>query len=265
MRLALLVSVIVSGVTLALLPACSHPVPGPLYQADVAVFARPGKGARMCADGADGDMPRCPAVPLAGWHWSAVTDGWVDAGVREARAHLIGRWDGQRFHVEEADRYMRPPVLLQRQGAPGCPRPAGGPADAAAPAPSADPAPYGPDLVDVWVSDRSTGWNGPPTLSLIVRPGGAAAAEQAARRSWAGPLCVTERNAPTWAQQQAAKRAIEAESRRWHLVRAVLNPPHSTVVATVLLATPAQHDEARRRWGDAVALSPTLQPVAARG
>jgi hypothetical protein len=215
----------------------------------------------MCAEGADGHMPGCPSVPLVGWHWSAAPDRWVAAGVREARAHLIGRWDGRRFHIEEADKYMRPPVLLQRQGAPGCRHPVGDPA--AAP-PSADPAPYGPGLVDVWVSDRSTGWEGPPTLSLIVRPGGADAATQAARRSWAGPLCITERNGPTWAEQQAAKRAIEAEAKRWHLVRAVLNPLHSTVVATVLLATPGQHDEARRRWGDAIALSPTLQPVAPR-
>lgn len=244
--------------------ATTAPAAAPAYEVTATVLESPDHGPQLCLGGvAESYPPQCGGPDVVGWDWAAVDGAESAAGTTWGTYRVVGTWDGDRLTLTE------PP------GPPDAP--VDGPATDFSPA-CDDPVAVDPgagsfegfdsaavaDLVALWVSDPAGDWDGPFTVSVVVRPGGAPAAEAAVRRVWAGALCVVERDQPTAAELAAVQEEVTGAAPGSPLGTVYVSysdERRGVVVAQVAVADDAARAWAAERWGDRVELVGLLRPV----
>jgi hypothetical protein len=233
------------------------------YEADISVLESPEHGPQLCDAMATSLPPLCGGPDVVGWDWDTVTDEESYAGTTWGTYHLTGTFDGRRFTLTAPPGRPRPGPTPRLDFSPACAHPDVVDPDQGIAAWMAVPG-GGPDLVTSWVSDPAGEWDGPFVASVVVRPGAAAAARERIRETYAGALCVVERDAPTADQLAGVQRELfdhEATERLGQVMSAGPYGRLGKVVATVWVADQAKLDYTRDRWGDLVQLSGLLQPV----
>jgi len=238
------------------------------YEASTTVLESPEHGPELCLGGVEESYPpQCGGPPVVGWSWEDVTAEESSAGTTWVDAHVVGTWDGESLTLTEPPGPWQPDDEPDGYDfSPACDEPVG---DAAADPFANEGVGHGPipDLVDEWVSDPAgPDWDGPYTLNLVVLPGAADAATEIVRRTWAGPLCVIERDAPTVAELARAQDEVfdlPGDDNPLGIVLGggVLGNSGFVSVAVAVLTEEAVA-YARDRWGDLVELRGVLQPVA---
>jgi hypothetical protein len=237
------------------------------YQAVTTVLANGRHGPELCLSGIlTSDPPQCGGTPIANWDWSAAPSKHERGGVTWTDAvRVVGTYDGTRFTLTQPPRAAAPGEGAgpEPDDAPGCahPQPATGPSLAL----GIDTSGHEADMVAEWPSDPAVSktWHGPPfTLTMVVRPGKTAVIQALVRGVYQGPLCMVERDAPSWADLDRAERELTARAKAFGLLGVGVVPRLGQVEARVVVATPALQDEVDRRWPGMVRLDPQLTPVA---
>ncbi|HEX9994832.1 MAG TPA: hypothetical protein VGB14_18035 [Acidimicrobiales bacterium] len=245
--------------------ATAPPEQPPRYEVTTTVLESADHGPQLCLGGiADSYPPQCGGPDLAGWSWDAVAGKESAAGTTWATVHVVGTFDGERFTLTEPPGPpgdAGPPTPLPDLS-PACDQPVG----TAAPAEAFAGVGGVPGEVAVWVSDPAGGeWDGPFTVSVVVRPGSGPAAEARVREMWAGPLCVVERDLPSAADLAAVQEEAHAGGGPGTPLGTVYaswtEPREGVVVLSVAVADDAAMAYAAERWGDLVRLEGILTPI----
>jgi hypothetical protein len=238
-----------------------------VYEADLTVLQSPDHGPELCYVVAESFPPQCGGPAVTGWDWAAVEGEERANGTTWGTFHIAGTWSSGALHLTEA-----PTAPAgddhgsgdERDFSPGCADPevvdATHGAEEWATA-GQDVAAQVPDLVTVWVSDPTGEWDGPFTATVVVRPGSASVAREAIRASYAGPLCVVERDAPSEAELTTVQTEVDAAAGELGLVGSSVDSERGVVVVDVWVADDETLALADERWGDLVELRSILQPA----
>lgn len=246
--------------------------PNQRYEVTATVLESEAHGPEICMGGvADSLPPQCGGVPLVGFDWDDVPGEEAASGTTWGEAHLVGTFDGERFTLTEpasAPRRGDRPDPTTSDYSPACDDP-----DVVDPAAdvedwyrASEALGEITDRVAMWVSDPQGPWDGPFTVSVVMRPGGREAARERIRQHWDGPLCVIERDAKTVAELAAVQRDLTDAGRDDPTIGIVyvssIDEVRSVVTAEIAVA-----DDVARRWivdryGEGVVeLRGILQPV----
>jgi hypothetical protein len=213
----------------------------------------------------DSDPPQCCDLPVVNWDWNAVDGEMTRAGTTWGTWHLTGTYARDGFTLTEppAPPGSDDPAQFGDAASdfsPACDRPDG----AGVPngedlwlQASLDARPVVPDEVAMWVTQD------PFVLNFVVRPGSGPAATAALRQSYAGPLCVVERDLPSEAELHALQGEV-SDPEAHDALRPLgiwSDGRRGVVVAQVWVLTPDVTGYAHDRWGDRVELRQVLQPV----
>jgi hypothetical protein len=214
-------------------PTVPAPDPAQLYEADATVLEQgEGMGFRthgpeLCLGGvADSLPPQCGGVPIANWDWAAVDGEQSASGTTWGEFHVVGTYDGESFTVTKVG-----PVSYDegssRDFTTSCAEPEGGwetlgsgfvsDEDFSA---GAAVARSRPGFVTLWVDyvgDHSPeeldqlAQEGQPVLQImnVVVTDDVVAHEEAIRKHWEGPLCITRREGHTQKELQAIRAEAE--------------------------------------------------------
>lgn len=241
--------------------------PAQRYEISATVLEDEEHGPEVCiGEVAASYPPQCGGPEAVGWDWSTVDGEETFAGVTWGEYRLVGTFDGERFTPTEPPGPPVPREEASDRPPPACDDPTG---DAAGDtAGDADVLGFDessiPGLVALWVSPADGGRDGPFTVSVLVRPGGAAAAEAVVRRTWSGPLCVVERDLPSQAELRAFLLEVLDEADRSPLGTVYVGSAderRGVVVLEVAVADEVTRAWAAERWGDRVELVGRLRPV----
>jgi len=250
-------------------PATAAPSGGPArdpnqrYRASTTILESVEHGPQLCFGGvAESFPPQCGGPDLVGWSWDAVGDEESESGTTWTEATVVGTYDGRTFTLTE------PPQAPQPLGDAG-PQPDFAPAcDAPDGDPSADSGsfrdPEDPDVAAVWVSSPDSGTSPQTIYNVIVRPGAAERVRALVRESYAGLLCVVERNQPTRAELQALQSRVHAEAGGSPLGGVFWSETFEqggTVVVGCAIADAVSEAWVAEHWGPHVDLVGELEPV----
>ncbi|MGI8684856.1 MAG: hypothetical protein ACR2MO_07185 [Acidimicrobiales bacterium] len=241
------------------------------YEGDFTVLESPKHGPELCHVLALSLPPQCGGPAVVGWDWNAVEGEETVRGTTWGGWHVTGTFDGERFTLTGPAGPERPQDQRQAPDfSAACAQPDG--LDQARDSAEWDTAPHNfatsgiPDLVASWVSYPTGPGNGPVVANVVVLPGSRQAAFDHIRTTYAGPLCVAERDGPTAARLAEVQKELDGDD----AVRVVLGRVKGTspdqirgvVVATVWVAGQASLDYVDQRWDGLVELEPLLRPVA---
>jgi hypothetical protein len=253
-----------TGASIASPPAADHEPQ--VYEGTFTVLQSDEHGPSLCTLVLDSDPPQCGDLPVLNWDWDAVEGETTSGATTWGMWHLTGTYSRDGFTLTEPPG----PPESDSIGGPGATNPDFSPA---CDQPDAADVPDGSDLwlqaqingSEPVVPDEVTMWQSqdPFVLNLIVRPGSGPAATAALRQSYAGPLCVVERDLPTEAELHALQDEVsDSEAREALGPHAVWSDGRrGVVVAQVWALEPDVTDYAHDRWGDRVELQALLQPV----
>jgi hypothetical protein len=275
-------AILAAGLLIA--AGCAQPAPDnpagiepgrQIYQVSATVLEAPGTGPQLCQSVADSYPPQCSGPEVVGWDWADVTAESA-SGTTWGSYRLTGTWDGQRFTLTGTpepdvgpDVGPAPDTELVDLTTP-CQTPAGGwrvldPDTATMDAlnEAVSRAAHEPGYAGSWV-DQSTlagGGNDPSRTVLNLRfTGDLAAAEQAIRQFWGGPLCVTGAER-TDAELLDIQQRLHVELPDLVLGSGV-DPVANAVTAQVVVVDPDLQRELDQRYGaGAVILQGWLRPV----
>jgi hypothetical protein len=231
--------------------------PADLYEASATVLESPEHGPELCLGGMEESLPpQCGGPAVLGWDWAAVDGEDSASGTTWGDYHVVGTWDGEALTVTEAPGPPRYDDAPDPGFTPVCDEPTGDPEMPPIETWSTDGI---ADLVRVFVSQD------PWVLNVVVRPGGAEAAEAEVRRSWPGLLCVAERAEPTAAELDAVQSEVDAlfdeESPLGQPLSSGTFGTQPFVSVSVVVLTDEGRAYAEERWGDLVQVTGRLQPV----
>jgi hypothetical protein len=207
-------------------PAVGAPL---LYEAGTMVLEDDSHGPELCLGGSlDSLPPQCGGPPVANWDWSAVEGEETRAGTTWGDFHVVGTYDGETFTLVEAGA----PEPMQAVDEPedefdaACDEPAGGwvvPDHGRTTDMQADTidiwAQKQPQYVASWITyldedvleKVEAGNEGPyPIVFNLVVDRDADLLTAGALERWDGPLCVVERDVPTFGEAQAIRKEAEA-------------------------------------------------------
>jgi hypothetical protein len=204
-------------------PPARQSAPEPLYEADVTVLENKGRGPMLCFGFWLMSLPpQCGDVPIANWSWDEVAGETSQNGRTEGAYHVVGTYDGERFTVERVGPFQQGEEEPEGGNEPLCPAPPGGWA--------ATPSAWNGGIAKSgagrfvtaqpeYVASRTTALTDPseavddlsiPVVWSVVVNGDAARIEKEIRSRWDGPLCVVERDFPTFREARRIRRAVEA-------------------------------------------------------
>jgi hypothetical protein len=232
--------------------------PNQRYRVSTTVLASRGQGPQLCLGGiADSYPPQCGGIDVAGLDWAAVPDKQSANGTTWGDATLVGTFDGDTFTLTEPPAPRAEPKQSKRPDfSPACDKPEGDPnSDSTALGDLAND----PDVVAVWVTEDQK------TYNVVVRPGATDRVRTAIRRSFAGLLCMVERDRPSSASLRELQARVLAESEGSPLggvFMAYVDEQRSIVVVGCAIADDVSKAWAAEHWGDRVELSGYLEPVA---
>jgi len=262
-------------VGLALVAACGQATPketagdaGQRYEGDFTVLESPEHGPELCPAVMLSLPPQCGGPPVVDWDWDAVKGEKAANGTTWGSWHITGTFDGERLTLTERPGPERPHERVAPDFSAACAAPDG--LD-----PAQDPTLWDAassdfhsagirDLVATWLSYPAGPGRGPVVVNVTVLPGARQAAVEHIRSSYAGALCVVERDGPTVAGLSAVQRELDGGEGRAVLGQVQGTSPdqlRGVVVATVWVAGQASLDYADRRWDGLVELEPLLRPV----
>jgi hypothetical protein len=208
-------------------PTVPAPDPEQLYEADATVLEDASHGPELCLGAVAASLPpQCGGVPIANWDWDAVEGEQSAAATTWGEFHVVGTYDGEAFTATQIGpaSYDQGP---SREFTTSCPEPQGGwetlgsglvsDEDFSA---GAAVAQSRPGFVALWVDyvgDHTPeeldqlAQEGKPVLQImnVVVTDDVVAHEEAIRKHWEGPLCVTQREGHT--QKELQRIRAEAE------------------------------------------------------
>ncbi|HEY7071511.1 MAG TPA: hypothetical protein VH479_15390 [Acidimicrobiales bacterium] len=237
----------------------------PIYEANLTVQQDEGHGPEACVISTMSLPPGCGGLPIVGWDWDAVDGEETYGPATWGSFHVTGTYtDGALTLTEPAG----PPRGDDGAAVPPLPPACDNPEVVD---PTQDVVQWGtvdisgPDLVSTWVNDRPPGvTDGPFTANVVVLPGAGPAVHDRIRQTYAGGLCVVERQAHTLDElTRVQNEAFDADA------VAHFGTPLSGGVITALNAVRVEVwvadqpalDYAQQRWGDRVVLEGVLEPV----
>ncbi|HYD08906.1 MAG TPA: hypothetical protein VEA78_02290 [Acidimicrobiales bacterium] len=199
--------------------------------------------------------PKGGGVPLAGWRWDDVPWRASSGATTWADVTCTGTWDGAALTAEIVERRAPRPPYVPR--GPLCASPDGDPSlgqeDKRLDLDGDD------DVLAVWVS------HDPYTVNVLAAPRRGAHVRAAVRRTWAGLLCIEERDLPSpsrlRAVQDDAISLVRADTPLGRITSAVPQPADGVLELHLWIVTDEAIGFARGRWGDAVRLVGFLEPI----
>ena len=229
-----------------------------IWVAPVMVHEDADAGPQGCFVVLESNPPECGGpLPLAGFTWDDIDDEETAQDTTFADANLVGTWDGTTFTVERTDGpdvprpgYEQPPSA--------CGEPEGGRALVG----------NGVDLRGEvrGLVDVSWGSEGGTVQNYVVVPGATDEVTAAVRAAgYEGPLCVVERDGPTYEELRRLQREIRRLGDDTPLGRSAggsLDAVGQRVEVTVLALTDEARAYAEEQWGDLVVLDSLLVPLA---
>ena len=245
------------------------------------VLESPEHGPELCLCGvAESFPPQCGGVPLRGWDWAEVQDEQSANGTTWGSYSVTGGYDGSTLTLTEPPTPPRSsgqdPALQDPFPTP-CPVPEGG-WRVVGPGPTGQEGVHdaqelagaAPDFAGLWIDQPPPGdapETPPPPEQVVLNvafTGDLERHEAELRRVWAGPLCVSELPRPyselTRIQDELVSGGV-AEQLGLQPLGSGSDQVRSVVQLLVVSATPEQQAAIEERYGDAVELTPGLQPV----
>ncbi len=266
----------------------SEPVSdGQLLEGEFTVLADQTHGPHLCTFVEASLPPQCRGLPVTNWDWDAVESEEQRRGTTWGGWHVTGTYADGRFTL----------VGTPTPPAPDSDEPDGDsldPSDSVDFSPACDE-PVGDVSVgaDAWEAATQsatwpgnevrvvTGWVSTPgnndggsfvgnldgatvVGNLVVLPGAKDEIEARIRESYAGPLCVVERDGPTEKELAAVQRELNDPEARQILgvvSEASADGRRGVVVGRVWVVTAEVAEYAHKRWGDLVQLFGYLTPI----
>lgn len=175
-----------------------------LWQASATVLDA-GDGPQLCLGAvATSYPPQCGGPRIIGWDWAAVSDEESASGVRWGVYTVVGTYQGASSQKSSGTFTLKRPAAPPTGSSPPqhrtpfdtpCPEPADGwvvdssKAGSAARERVIAAADQLPNLGDLWVDERGGSVGTIVNVSVV---GDAAAVERRLRKTWGGPLCVSQ-------------------------------------------------------------------------
>ncbi len=235
------------------------------YEANGTVLEVGQNGPQLCLGAiADSLPPQCSGLPLNGWDWDAIDGEESASGTRWKAAYVQGTYEGGAFTLTApAGEFRSPPAPDDStRFRPACENPEAVEEGAGINDWTDAQINDAPGLVATWVTDPGNPeWDGPFVGNLVVRPGSADEATAHVRRSYAGHLCVVERDQRTAKELDADFARLEDVLTQTILYGAA-NHQRGVIEATIVIVD----DQARREIQDAyergvVELTGALKPI----
>ncbi len=227
------------------------------YRVSTTVLESPAHGPQLCLGGiAASYPPQCGGFDVAGLDWAAIANKQSANGTTWGDATLVGTLDRNTFTLTEPPAARPEPKQTEPPDfSPACDNPDGNP--------NADMNAFAEldndqDVVAVWVtSDQKT-------YNVAVRPGATDRVRAAIRESFAGLLCVVERDSPSRESLRQLQARVDAESKSSPLggvFETYVDEQRSIVVVGCAIADDVSKAWAADHWGENVELSGALDPV----
>jgi hypothetical protein len=241
------------------------------YEGTFTVLESPDHGPQLCYFVRESYPPQCDGLPVSAWDWNAVDDEESVNGTTWGGWHVVGTYDGQRFHLSETPGPVKatPAPSDESDFSPVCSKPAVVDASQGG---AAWEALWGGDFgpfrvagaVSGWVSNPNDTSDGAFVGNVIVRPGKRDAAVRRIREHYGGPLCVVERNLPTEARLRHVQAEVMDRAARsvfGDVQDASPDGRRGVIAVTVWVADERARTYAHRRWGRMVELRGLLRPT----
>lgn len=252
-----------------------EPARAPLYEVSATVLENETHGPMICLGAMLLSLPpQCGDVAIPNWDWRAVDGEERLSGTISGEYHLVGRYDGKTFTVEEVRPFepaLRPPEAPYAEFTSPCPEPAGGwdGLDSATQEDDGRVHAYArsqPDYVASWVTHLEPDkLEFSPVLVNAVFTGDSELHEVELRKLWDGPLCVVERDVPTAHELSRIRREVEGNLDELGLQMLWSSGPDvEPVIQIGVVADPGGEAQATldARYGAAlVQLYPALRPA----
>jgi hypothetical protein len=200
-------------------PAGAEPAPAPLYEVSAMVLENERQGPMLCLGAILTSLPpQCGNVPITNWDWREVKDEERLMGTTTGSYHLVGRYDGETFTVEEIgpfDEALRPPDGSYPKATSPCREPEGGwvGLEGATQEEASAAHAYArkqADYVSSWVTHLEPELlEFSPVLVNVVFTDHVERHEAELRKLWPGPLCAVERDVPTARELRRVRRQVE--------------------------------------------------------
>jgi hypothetical protein len=236
-------------------PMAPHRDPKQRYRVSTTVLESRDHGPQLCLGGiATSYPPQCGGPDIAGWSWDGVPGKESANGTTWAAVTLIGTFDGKTFTLTAPPAPPTPARAQTYDFSPACTNPDGDPhADA-----TTFTQPDDHDVGAVWVTAEQGIYN------VVARPGAAGRVRQQIRQTFAGLLCIVERDQPSRASLLELQQRVHAEAEGSPLAgvfSSSLEERRGVVVVGCAIADDVSVAWAREHWGPSVVLEGSLQPV----